>query len=604
MEKRKKFYQSLSNMKISYKMTLAIYLVLLPALALCSIILFTVNYRTTMDETTALYERFTQNTSNEIGYLQRDAIDIMTYFTVNDDVNLLLRRKPEDFPQSKLFWYEETSVGFLENILAVKSHIKTLIIYPENGLTPFYISRDSSVHDTSLLSLHSLTEYENALSAQGDIKWARVASGKQQSLYLLNKTDKIVAYRELYNLAKTQRLAFLAIGMDASEFSNICSAALQEENEGIVVMDSTGQEFVRSGYIDDAVFADIQSESAQLQMKTDDKNMLRKDGYYIFYSRNEISGVQVYYFSPQENWTAKIQETIYYPIALALVILICAIPLSTMISKIVFRSTDRLCKSMEKFRKGDFSQQVPVTSNDEIGELSRSFNEMVHDIRVLIDKNYVMALRERESELDALQAQINPHFLYNVMDSLYWQAESAVNDELAENILAFSKLFRLLLSHGKSRIHVSQEIELVQCYLQIQKMRFDERITYTVTADDKMLNYIIPKLTIQPFVENAIVHGLEKQAEGGIVNVTGYIDKNYLMFIIEDNGAGMPQEEADRILFAAESDKYSNSRIGHYAIRNIKERLMLHYGDNYMLEITSAPGKGTTVRIGIPAQNE
>lgn len=306
--------------------------------------------------------------------------------------------------------------------------------------------------------------------------------------------------------------------------------------------------------------------------------------------------------SPKSNWNDRIRQSLTMPVLLAFAILILTWTLSSVVSRALTKPIAALCQSMEKFKEGDFSQTMKTDSQDEIGQLSQTFNDMVLEIGNLINKNYVMALRERESELNALQAQINPHFLYNVLDSLYWQAIGSGNEELGEDVLALSKLFRLLLSQGQSEVNVSTEIELITCYLQIQKMRFAKRLSYEIHVDEDMMKCMIGKLTLQPFVENAIVHGLEVRQGGGTVSVSGRKESGKLVFEIRDNGVGMEQEEADKLLVIDEKTRYSSARIGRYAIRNIKERLTLKYNDNYTLEMHSEPGKGTLVRIVIPEE--
>lgn len=173
---------------------------------------------------------------------------------------------------------------------------------------------------------------------------------------------------------------------------------------------------------------------------------------------------------------------------------------------IVSKPLHSLREAMEKFMQGDFSQKVEVMTQDEVGEASACFNRMVDDIRELIDKNYILAIKERESELDTLQAQINPHFLYNTLDSLYWKATESGNDEIAEDILSLSQLFRLVLNRGNGIVTVRTEADLLERYLQIQKMRFGKRLTYEISLEPEILEEKIPKLILQPFVENVIVH--------------------------------------------------------------------------------------------------
>lgn len=291
------------------------------------------------------------------------------------------------------------------------------------------------------------------------------------------------------------------------------------------------------------------------------------------------------------------------PLLIMLLMLVCLWPLSSHLSRLLARPLNRLCDSMDKFRGGDFGQKVAVTSEDEIGQLTRSFNKMAEDIQNLIDQNYVMALREKKSELDILQAQINPHFLYNVLDSLYWRAVDMDNEEMGEEILALSNLFRLVLNQGQDIITVEKEVELVGCYLKIQKMRLETRLDYDIQVDEEILGCKISKLLIQPFVENAVVHGLEDSERGGYVKVRGFRQGDRLLFVIEDNGIGMEQNQADRILEEADKGRIGD-HISHYAISNIKERLRLRYQDQYSLEIISKENQGTYVRLSIPFEEE
>ena len=587
-----------SHLKLHSKLLVGIYTVLFPVLAASSIVLYTIDSRAAMQENTRLYERFTQNACTQIAYLQADMLDIATYFAVNDEVHALLSTPADQTPQSALFWYEQTPVAFLQNILAIKNHLKTLILYPENGFAPFYISRDASVHDTMLSAIRQQPLYKAAAAARGDVLWARESAG-DGGFYRSNKSDKIIAYRELYDLSKNTPLGFLVIGMDAGQYLRICQNALQQPNEGIVVLSGAGDEFARIGAIDDTVLAALCADPAGLAAAQN--GGYTGGGWRVFAAADGETGVQVYYFSPQANWYRPAATSVRIPLILALALVLASVPLSWFISRTTLRSTRALCGGMARFREGDFRQQLPVTTADEIGELTASFNTMVHDIRELIDKTYVMQLREREIELDVLQAQINPHFLYNALDSLYWQAEDAGNGDLAENILALSNMFRLMLNQGESHNRVGQELELVRCYLRLQQNRFGNRLTCDIRVADELNAQPIPKLTLQPFVENAIVHGIERTPEHGHIEITGTVGEGKMTFTVKDNGVGMDQAVADELLQGPPPNHAGSAAIGRYAIRNIRQRLDLEYGPGrYELRIRSAPGQGTRVELVLP----
>ncbi len=320
-----------------------------------------------------------------------------------------------------------------------------------------------------------------------------------------------------------------------------------------------------------------------------------------YFSSITAYAMAVYRFKGN-GWLFKIMVVfMMIPAQLSLIgFLIGLYPVLLVVSNIVSKPLYTLRVAMENFMQGDFSQKVEVMTQDEVGEASACFNRMVDDIRELIDKNYVLAIKERESELDTLQAQINPHFLYNTLDSLYWKATESGNDEIAEDILSLSQLFRLVLNRGDGIVTVRTEAELLERYLHIQKMRFGKRLAYEISLEQEILEEEIPKLILQPFVENAIVHGFES-AEGSYkLSVIGIVKDKKMIFRIIDTGVGMSGEQLEAIWEKADARKYASQRIGRYAIRNVKERLELIYHENYELQIDSRVGCGTTVVVVVP----
>ena len=586
-----------SSIKLRKKLLLSIYGILIFVIVFSSVLAIWLQYRADKSKTVQLYQRFTQTACRDMDYLLQDVLDIGIYFAVNNDIEKVLNTSEETQYDSTLFWKEETPLDFMQDILAIKSHIKNVILYPENGKAPFYISRDASVFDTDISHIRDTEIYRKTIEARGDVVWEKVTKGENLP-FLKNTYDKIIAHRELFDLAKKKRLGHLVISITASSFEQICDQMMQYPNEVAVVLNGEGEEFLSLGEAGPKVMEEIRKQNFDEPEASAAPELIRKNGYYIFSSKSSQTGITVCYLSPETNWRQILQmRSLLVPGLLILALAVVFFPLSMLISILLTRPLEDLMHSMEQIKEGDFSQHIEVVSDDEIGQLSKTFNQMVTDLRDLIDKNYVMTLRQKEMELNTLQSQINPHFLYNVLDSLYWQAVDDGNEKLAEDILTLSKLFRMVLSQGRSDISVGWEVELVTCYLQIQKMRFARRLSFEIDVEESIKHYQISKLMIQPFVENAVVHGLEMQKEGGFIRLAGYQKGNRLYFQITDNGIGMEQTEADKLL---EGTVDKAERIGHYAIRNVRDRLALKYGNEYELKIESEPGLGTTVTIGIP----
>jgi two-component system, sensor histidine kinase YesM len=562
------------------------------------------DYKSTVHDMDTYYENLTSTVEENIDYLQADLLDLSTYLSINNDIRYILNTKIEDLGVNQsLIWEKSTPTDFVRDMISIKSYIKTLILYTENGIQPFYLSMDNSVLNRDIKVVHNMDIYKTAVNANGDHVWSRI-NKSDKGIFLNNRSDKIMISRVIFDWSKKNKIGFLVMGIDADKYEQICKNALQKENEGMIICNKMGQELVHVGKIDEKVSDYLGSNEFRSSLPGSMSNHFEYQDNFVFYSWSETNSNVIYYILPKANWLSRIQNAKILPIAFGCAMLIALWPLSMLASYIISKPLNRLYRSMVKFKAGDFKQQVEVTDYDEIGEVIDCFNQMVKEIKELIDTNYVMVLRERQSELDALQAQINPHFLYNTLDSLYWQAINAKSDKLAEDIFSLSQLFRLVLNQGHSMIPIVREKELIYHYLQIQKMRFEKKLNYTIDMDESILSYSIPKLILQPFVENAIVHGLECTGEKGFIEITGHLDDGYIVFQVKDNGVGMSKEQLEKVFEEAETKEYSSQRIGWYAIKNVKERLTIKYREEFSLLIESKVGGGTTVTVRIPARYE
>ena len=541
-----------------------------------------------------------QSISESIGVVQKNIMEMGTYISINDEVELILTEdEPEKLNRDARLWLNRAPMQMIQDMVAIDGQIKTVAIYPENGINPYLSCVDRSSYISDIEQVHAQEIYALAVQEKGKFLWQRV--GRYESdTYQFNQSDKIVMYREIYNLARSRKLGYLVIGSSAEIFDEICQNALRDGREAVVVVSGYGAELVRCGNIEDGLVTEMLAEKFPEPMGKELSKSSIWRNFRIYQCRDKETGTIVFKMVPLVGWKDLSSTIIYAPMALLLGFLIGLYPVLLLVSNIVSKPLHTLVIAMENFKQGDFSQKVEVMTQDEVGEASACFNRMVDDIRELIDKNYVMALKERESELDILQAQMNPHFLYNTLDTLYWKATESGNDEIAEDIMVLSQLFRLVLNTGNGIVTVQMEAELIDRYLHIQQMRFGKRLKYTISMDETMFEEEIPKLILQPFVENAIVHGFEKADGHYDLSVTGKRDDSRMVFQIRDTGVGMSEEQMEAIWDKADTRRYASQRIGRYAIKNVKERLELIYHDDYELRIESRVGQGTAVTISIP----
>lgn len=271
--------------------------------------------------------------------------------------------------------------------------------------------------------------------------------------------------------------------------------------------------------------------------------------------------------------------------------------ISLRVSKRLTKPIQTLRSAMRSVRHGDLTVAVEAEGKDELGQLSRSFNAMVSRLHELMEKSLQDESRRRKAELIALQSQINPHFLYNTLDTVVWMARQRDTEGIVGLVMALTHFFRISLSKGRDFIPLSDELAHVTSYLTIQKVRYQSTLQYQVEVEADCMSVLAPKLILQPIVENAIYHGLKLKEQGGVIYIRGRMDGENLMMEVEDTGLGMLPERLREV----QREMATQSEEGNgYGLRNIHQRLMLCYGPEYGLRIESEYLLGTVVSFRIP----
>ena len=279
----------------------------------------------------------------------------------------------------------------------------------------------------------------------------------------------------------------------------------------------------------------------------------------------------------------------------AALILVAAVVVGFVLSCIISRPLQKLETAMEAFEQNaDGFVFNSITGTREVEELSDSFLHMVGRIQRLMTAVREEEVALRKTELKALQAQINPHFLYNTLDSIAWMCERGKNADAVQMVHALARLFRISISRGHELIPIEKELQHAEAYLQIQKYRYKNQFTYHFTVDESCLHCLCNKITLQPIIENAIVHGLDLMVDSGHIEITVKPDGDDILLIVADDGIGMEPEQVAALLQNEPSDR---TGIG---VKNVNDRLRIYFGADYGISIESAPYEGTTVTIRTP----
>lgn len=281
-------------------------------------------------------------------------------------------------------------------------------------------------------------------------------------------------------------------------------------------------------------------------------------------------------------------------------LLLLVIILSYYIPRSITMPITRISRVTNQVAKGNLSVRAAAESGAEARMLSDSLNAMIDKINELLDQVTTEQIRLRKAEFELLQAQINPHFLYNTLDTIVWLAEAGDQKRVVSMVGNLSDFFRTSLNQGKDIISIREELAHVRSYLEIQQVRYQDILRYEITVPEDLYEYKIPKITIQPLVENALYHGIKNKRGQGTITVTGKSKENGFVLYVRDNGIGMTQERLNEVRAGIQKLSYTGKEI--YGLYNVNERIRLNFGETYGISIESTYGEGTCVSISLPDQ--
>lgn len=312
---------------------------------------------------------------------------------------------------------------------------------------------------------------------------------------------------------------------------------------------------------------------------------------YIYYQTKSIEGLK-------STLSRQLQDFVVATMLFTIVVVAVIIIMTSAWANGIINPVKKLVTVTGQIAEGDFSAKAPITTRDEISVLGHSVNDMSAKLEELVDTIKEDERRVRQTELRLLQEQINPHFLYNTLDTIVWLIESNRADEAEEMVMSLSSFFRLSLSQGREMVKVKDELKHIKSYLEIQQVRYKDILDYDIKADAQLNDCIIQKLTIQPIVENALYHGIKyKRARGKILVEAALVHGN-IVITVTDDGVGIEEDELDKLreqinMPCAETEK-------GFGLANVNERIKMNFGTHYGIDITSEKGKGTKVTVTLP----
>ncbi len=348
------------------------------------------------------------------------------------------------------------------------------------------------------------------------------------------------------------------------------------------------------------IFAGLKEENTQKMTAHSDGSYEENSLIYTIRTRKGSSWRIVAVSFVDELIEDRLKDCLILLAGLLLIVLAATIVSSVVLSRYISRPIHSLNKAMGEFEANaeGFSYE-PVYGSLEVTSLSNAFGHLVIRIQELMNKVRNEEIVLRKTELRALQAQINPHFLYNTLDSIAWMCEEGRTKDAVEMVNALARLFRISISKGHELIPVEKEVEHAKSYLQIQKFRYKNQFQYSFEVQESCLHYYCNKITLQPIIENAIYHGLNRMIDEGFIEIRIFEDGDDVVFTVEDNGVGMTKEQCESILH-----KEVKGQTGGIGIKNVNDRVKIYFGEQYGMTIESELDEGTKVSIRMPKLKE
>ena len=431
-------------------------------------------------------------------------------------------------------------------------------------------------HEYTLVPLAKMQEEWWSSELQDDIRIQ----------WMVNRDHKeVAAVRKIYNGQIMD--AAICIVLDYDKMFQPLANILTEESGGMVT-DDTGMILYNQNEI-----ADIELE------ETDDRDeVLKKISQKCAYvmAESEENDWDFYLYKSQRAISGSVQRLMLEEIPLMALCCVIILALGLAFSRIFTRKIEELTRNMDQVNHGSREVTVSSDSEDEVGILINSFRRMMDEINRLIDEVYVNKIALKEYELKALQAQINPHFLYNTLSMMNWMAIRGGQMDISKVTLALSTFYRTALSKGEDMVTVENCIQNMEAYLEIQLTMHDHNFTVEWDTDPEIKNEKMPKLLLQPVVENAIEHGIDEKEEGDKkISLSFKGQGDDVEIIVTDNGKGMEQKKAETLV---------TYQAKGYGLKNVNDRIRLLYGEEYGIQIFSAPGEGTTVIMRFPKETK
>ncbi|WP_438349305.1 sensor histidine kinase [Paenibacillus sp. FA6] len=571
MKQKVVFREKISRIRIKTKLMIIFMALIFITVGLVSMIIYQNTIRILENRVEQSMERAINQANSFLSYKLSNVKDVSSILFMNQELNVMLNRGSQDIP--------------LKNQIDDYNKILQILRSAQNSREIYSIRLYANA--TSIYTRDNSTLF--ALSTIQQDAWYKEMLNNSEGIYCRStyeydyygergKQNIVSCVRPLYtNGFNGALLAVLSIDILEDTFQQIIKETQITSTGKVYLLD-------KSNHIISSIDpSDIGQSVESVDMKT----------HFLTSKRIDGTSWQLVAHIPKEEIYSESRQWTYQLLILLIVVSFFGVILAVAFSEGLTRRIKPLLEQIKQIELENWDSNNLVTSHDEIGVLQSHLNRMSVSMRKMIQEKYQIETEKKTAQLQALHAQINPHFLYNTLDLIHWMALEKGASEISDVAGQLSQFFRISLSQGRDIIPITDELAHVRMYLDIQNRRFGGQIEYSVHVEPEVVKLNTVKLILQPVVENSILHGIrEKRDKSGEIQIKCFIEENKVVFVVEDNGVGMTKDKLDHL--------NSDSLETGYGIRNVKDKLRLYFGTEAGVKYEAREHQGIRVRITIP----
>ena len=476
-------------------------------------------------------------------------------------------------------------------MLSVYSNSKQIetMIFINNDNIPIIIGNINHIDLNSILSEYT----EKMDKEEGGAVWGSSKVGDKEKLVLCRQINEIGTY----NIQRKLGYFILIVKEEEmyslyKELSPIVGTVLHIYDQNGIIMSSMDRQAIGTGF------------DYKVLSENERKYINPAGGFYYYVDRQlKINNWTIVYMIDKSYIDMQSRGVYQYMLFIMLFGLIVSLMISYLISNNVTKPITELAKNMKKVENGKFDIKIPQSRNDEIGQLIHSYNLMIEKLNELVNNNLAMQIKTKEAQIRAYEMQINPHFIHNSLETIRMLSVLDETDKVDEAILLLSSVLRFNLNTEKE-VSIESELNNMEYYLRLLKLRFNDEFDYEINVDEEILSYYTLKFILQPIVENAMKHGIEKVERKGIISILGKQLDNEIVFVIKDNGIGISEEQIKILKECLNDNNYLKDGSSNIGLMNVHQRIKLFYGDEYGIEVESKFMEKTSVLIHIPSMGQ